>query len=392
MSRFSHIYEDLRQKNDNDLTPLSEDDNDRFASSTNPEIADIKKPATLSSSVGDRGTNKRRDVAKVEKMLGDAGTLDLKKTDGPTGYWGMRTSDATKAFQKKNNLKIDGQINPAGETVKKLGQVLATALKPKTNATSRPAERSATRDPDTQGAAMDPGLRRGDVRGGRQRPTLTDDAVSANGRAARYLAGRTGIGDYATFVADGIETDPDQGIVEAADLIRQTGEQSPTQADELFRKTLDGLGSENAAKLQTALTPVKDDTDGTPIRAGTDDGDGRRDDPGPLRVTIRPPGTRIPHGKADNSFGDGASDDETSADDDLSRNRDIRDEIQRHLAKGGLDPKAAEAFVGLIGDHAWDTYGQSGYDKAMSGFSAWIRDVLNIPEPVHKPSGGGIRG
>ncbi len=239
------------------------------------EIADIKKPTTLSSSVGDRGTNKRRDVAKVEKMLGDAGTLDLKKTDGPTGYWGMRTSDATKAFQKKNNLKIDGQINPAGETVKKLGQVLAAALKPKTNATSRPAERGATRDPDTQSAAMDPGLRRGDENGGyRSRPrhsgagrnpkrTLSDDAISANGRAARYLAGRTGIGDYATFVAGGIETDPDQGIVEAADLIRQTGEQSPTQADELFRRTLDGLGAENAIRLRDALDDTADAADGS---------------------------------------------------------------------------------------------------------------------------------
>lgn len=55
------------------------------------EIANIKNPIEIASSVGDSGQNQRRDVAKTEHLLGDAGALDLKKTDGPTGYWGTRT-------------------------------------------------------------------------------------------------------------------------------------------------------------------------------------------------------------------------------------------------------------------------------------------------------------
>ncbi len=48
-----------------------------------------------------------------------------------------------------------------------------------------------------------------------------------------------------------------------ADLIRQTRERSPTQADELFRTTFDGLGSEHAIRLRDAL----DDPADAPYRA-----------------------------------------------------------------------------------------------------------------------------
>lgn len=84
------------------------------------EILNFKNPKILKASVGDYGKNHRRDVAKTEQLLGKAGTLDLKPTDGPTGFWGSRTSDATKAFQKQNGLEVDGQINPNGETIQAL--------------------------------------------------------------------------------------------------------------------------------------------------------------------------------------------------------------------------------------------------------------------------------
>lgn len=88
-----------------------------------PEISGIRNPASLSAPVGTTGQNQRRDVAKVETLLGSAGELDLKKTDGPTGYWGFRTEDATKTFQKKHGLKVDGLVNPGGETVTKLAEI-----------------------------------------------------------------------------------------------------------------------------------------------------------------------------------------------------------------------------------------------------------------------------
>ncbi len=207
------------------------------------------KTETLSASVGDAGTNDRKDVAKVEKMLGKTGDLDLKQTDGPTGYWGMRTSDATKAFQKKNKLKVDGQINPTGPTLKKLGDAVAAKLR-EVQAQQRD-HATASRHPGAgRGLSgnLDSGLRRNDPR-----RNLTPDAVSANARAARYLASRRGIGDYPKFVADGIEMNPAQGIAEAADLIQQTRAKSPEQAGELLKKTLDGLSETNADRLRHAL-------------------------------------------------------------------------------------------------------------------------------------------
>ncbi len=149
------------------------------------------KTETLSASVGDAGTNDRRDVAKVEKMLGKTGDLDLKQTDGPTGYWGMRTSDATKAFQKKNKLKVDGQINPSGPTLKKLGEAVAAKVR-QAQAQQRD-HATTTRHPGAgrgPSGNVDSGLRRNDTL-----RNLTPDAVSANARAARYLASRRGIGD-----------------------------------------------------------------------------------------------------------------------------------------------------------------------------------------------------
>lgn len=107
------------------------------------EIADIKNPANLNASVGDTGQNRRRDVAKTEQLLGKVGTLDLKQTDGPTGFWGSRTSDATKTFQKQNGLKVDAEINPNGPTIQKLGQITDTR-----DATKRRKERRDQRRAD----------------------------------------------------------------------------------------------------------------------------------------------------------------------------------------------------------------------------------------------------
>lgn len=252
MPGFSAFYDSFRRENENGMPTFDDADNRGRTGTGIPSDGGMDVLPSLSSSVGDFGRNDRKDVATVENMLGKTGDLDLKQTDGPTGYWGMRTSDATKAFQKKNKLKIDGQINPNGPTLQKLGEAMSVKFR-------QARTKGQLQPPRPSGEARDHvdrthrGPRRGDNRQGNKIPNLTADAMSANGRAARYLASRRGIGDYATFVADGIETNPDQGIAEAADLIEQTRQQNPGQADELFRKTLDGLSDENAAKLRREL-------------------------------------------------------------------------------------------------------------------------------------------
>lgn len=110
------------------------------------EITDINNPTELSDSVGNSGKNNRRDVAKIETLLGQVGALDLKQTDGPTGYWGMRTADATKKVQADNGLKVDAEIAPGGPTGKVLAQL---ALLTKNNDKSEyPGETPEIEPPD----------------------------------------------------------------------------------------------------------------------------------------------------------------------------------------------------------------------------------------------------
>lgn len=85
---------------------------------------------SLTRSVGRAGRNHKGDVRKVESLLGRLGHLDLSKTDGPTGYFGVRLEDAVKSYQKDKGLKADGSINPGGETIAQLGNEGAVPKKP----------------------------------------------------------------------------------------------------------------------------------------------------------------------------------------------------------------------------------------------------------------------
>lgn len=75
---------------------------------------------SLDGSVGRRGRNRRRDVAKVETLLDRTGDLDLDRTGGPTGYFGSPQEDGIRRFQRRNGLKVDGLVNPKGPTLASL--------------------------------------------------------------------------------------------------------------------------------------------------------------------------------------------------------------------------------------------------------------------------------
>lgn len=90
-----------------------------------PEIMNFKNPFHTRDSVGTEGRNSRRDVAKMESLLGRTGDLNLDETDGVTGFVGLRMDEAIRRFQKRNRLRVDGQINPGGETLTTLGATLA---------------------------------------------------------------------------------------------------------------------------------------------------------------------------------------------------------------------------------------------------------------------------
>jgi len=94
-----------------------------------PEISNLRNLFRISQSVGMEGRNKRRDVAKVETLFGRLGELNLAETDGVTGFAGARLDESIRRFQKRHRLKVDGQINPGGETITTTGAVLAASEK-----------------------------------------------------------------------------------------------------------------------------------------------------------------------------------------------------------------------------------------------------------------------
>ncbi len=89
-------------------------------------------PLAIKGPVGPIAPNRRADVGKVETFLSRSGNFDLEPTDGPTGYYGMRLEDAINGFQKANGLKVDGLLNPFGETIKTLANKLKDQIKPPT--------------------------------------------------------------------------------------------------------------------------------------------------------------------------------------------------------------------------------------------------------------------
>jgi|GEM_PF-2228416 len=233
-----------------------------------PAVTNLGDASKLNRPVGEQGKNDRRDVAKVETMLGRTGALDLKKTDGPTGYWGERTREATRAFQKQNGLMVDGQINPGGETIRALAKVAGGLIKSLVGNTQKaqPATQPAPRVTDAPtrhpGAGRDRGLQRAAW------PThpspsrlqasppyaLSDDVVSENQRMARALAKRRGIGDFDRFTTDAINTDGAKAVYEIGDLIKQVRDNDPQQADALLEKTRQGIAPANVRLLARIAT------------------------------------------------------------------------------------------------------------------------------------------
>lgn len=96
----------------------------RLASDETDGPAPLDDLFSLSSPVGRQEANRREDVMKVESLLGNTGHLNLKQTDGPTGYFGERLDYAIRRFQRDNNLTVDGLLNPDGETISTFGSLL----------------------------------------------------------------------------------------------------------------------------------------------------------------------------------------------------------------------------------------------------------------------------
>ncbi len=84
-------------------------------------------------------------------------------------------------------------------------------------------------------------------------PPVSDEVVAANNRSAKYLASRRDMHEFPRWEIEDIETQGAPAIAKTADLIRQTREIAPEQAERLYQRTVVGISPENRVQLAAAL-------------------------------------------------------------------------------------------------------------------------------------------
>ncbi len=214
----------------------------------------------LDADVGLGYPTRRADNIKVQTILGNAGDLDLAKTDGPTG-WGLYTlDDAIRSYQKRNDLKVDGWLRPGGPTIAKMRDQFGASLG-KYPAPS-PREVDEHHDRLAQGEkgllngnygelklAPVPGL-----------PAPDEDMTGANRSMADYLQRhRSFLADAPGTLAAYIRTMGVPGIVQARDFVNQWDQTKPGQGGDAIRAILSALGDAPDLQRQFFGGPIAND-------------------------------------------------------------------------------------------------------------------------------------
>ncbi len=214
----------------------------------------------LDADVGLGYPTRRADNIKVQTILGNAGDLDLAKTDGPTG-WGLYTlDDAIRSYQKRNDLKVDGWLRPGGPTISKMRDQFGASLG-KYPAPS-PREVDEHHDRLAQG---EPGLLNGTY--GELKlapisglPAPDEDMVGSNRSMAEYLQRhRSGLADAPDTLASYIRTMGVPGIVQARDFVGQWDQTKPGQGGDAIRAILTALGDAPELQRQFFGGPIAND-------------------------------------------------------------------------------------------------------------------------------------
>jgi len=214
----------------------------------------------LDADVGLGYPTRRADNIKIQTILGNAGDLDLAKTDGPTG-WGLYTlDDAIRSYQKRNDLKVDGWLRPGGPTISKMrdqfGGTLGKYPAPSPREVDEHHDRLAQGEKGllngTYGElklAPIPGL-----------PAPDDDMTGSNRSMAEYLQRhRSGLADAPDTLASYIRMMGTPGIVQARDFVGQWDQTKPGQGGDAIRAILSALGDAPELQRQFFGGPIAND-------------------------------------------------------------------------------------------------------------------------------------
>lgn len=208
----------------------NEDDND-------PSERDF---FNFSDTVGTGGRNRPRDVIRTEIILGNLGDLDLERSDGPTGYWGLPQDQALRKFQEKNFLKADGYIQPRGPTLSWMRKKTDGLL----DGFGVPSPAEVERHHSTLGngepllALKQPPIKLKPLAGP---AVLGEDSAFHSQRSADYLASVHDLGDWPRWTAKEIQDGGPSAIAGTRDVLDRLKQAAPNQAARVVRAVIDHL-------------------------------------------------------------------------------------------------------------------------------------------------------
>ncbi len=220
--------------------------------------APSSQPTTTRPTTGDAAANAAITAQAKQRAVKDAKAKSLKSMSDP---------DRTP-FQQAQNIR----------RIEKAKRDAAAATARAQHLESRKRERERTKHleemrkdqrqaaKDVQNDVVDGLTRFAHVLNGQSEmlsddpPSVPDDVFAANRRSARYLASRSEIREFPRWEIADIEMQGAPAIAKTADLIQQTAQVAPDQAERLYRRLHDGIGSDHKELLDHALavTPITD--------------------------------------------------------------------------------------------------------------------------------------
>ena len=167
-------------------------------------------PVRLSAPVGNSKANQSDDVKQVQRSLGRLGLASESKLYEPSGILDRETIDSMRAFQGSNDLRVDGFMNPGGETETAINSSLYRLASPM-------AEDGEGRDGDNEEETPPP-------------PPPEDDEDEEGDE-----------GDGNNDGDEGDEEDPEEPDCSDKEQALEEAEEELRQAEEKFQPLLDEL-------------------------------------------------------------------------------------------------------------------------------------------------------
>jgi len=119
---------DMGLKVDGIMNPGGETERSLQRSLTRME-SDQPDRISIFEGVGNNQTNRKEDVAQIQRGLSSIGLVPKARSFEPSGIIDAETTDALQSLQRRQGLKVDSMLRPGGETERTLNVLLSAATK-----------------------------------------------------------------------------------------------------------------------------------------------------------------------------------------------------------------------------------------------------------------------